>query len=396
MPIDDKIKIGLMFPTSGTQSWAGLECIEAAEIALAIAEEDGLIQPGQVELLKGDVHSSETAATEARRFIAQGAKILHGTILSSWVPPAAKIAQDNGVLYLEAIAASEEIHQYNFGNFFRVNVDCLSYGEGIAEFIANVLAPAWNLPVDRVRVATVYQSDSFCQSLVESFSKKALAKGMRIVDRQLVNQTESDFRPVIRSLMAKQVDVLVVATYRGPTPNFWVQAVDEHFLPRAFFGTGSWALGQYVKQIGDLANGLCAVGTPHIVAIKTSALSADAKQYLAKWKKRTGKQHTDRTAVDRDLVMIALRVLFERVLPRASSLRLDDLRKALLAVDIPMGSTILGYGVKFSESGDNTRSFPAIMQWQQGRLETIYPSIISTKIPWTTTLSELSTSPRHD
>ena len=116
---------------------------------------------------------------------------------------------------------------------------------------------------------------------------------MRIVKQTTCQSTESDFRPVIRSLMAKQVDVLVVATYRGPTPNFWVQAVDEHFLPRAFFGTGSWALGQYVTQIGDLANGLYAVGTPHIVAIKTSALSADAKQYLAKWKKRPGKQHTD-------------------------------------------------------------------------------------------------------
>ena len=131
-----------------------------------------MIQPGQVELLKGDVHRSETAATEARRFIAQGAKILHGTILSSRVPPAAKIAQDNGVLYLEAIAASEEIHHTNFGNFFRVNVDCLSYGEGITEFIANVLAPAWNLPVDRVRVATVYQSDGFANHLLNRFPKR--------------------------------------------------------------------------------------------------------------------------------------------------------------------------------------------------------------------------------
>src|SRR5262249_13794613 len=95
-PLDGPIRIGLMHPQKGTQTFAGLECIEAAQIAVRTLEERGVIPRGRVELLLGDVESTSAAESEARRFIAAGAQVLMGTLLSDWVPPACEIAEREG------------------------------------------------------------------------------------------------------------------------------------------------------------------------------------------------------------------------------------------------------------------------------------------------------------
>jgi branched-chain amino acid transport system substrate-binding protein len=44
-----------------------------------------------------------------------------------------------------------------------------------------------------------------------------------------------------------------------------------------------------------------------------------------------------------------------------------------MKVDVPVGATATGWGVKFDEQGQNTRVAPFLMQWQGGELVTVYP-----------------------
>ena len=55
------------------------------------------------------------------------------------------------------------------------------------------------------------------------------------------------------------------------------------------------------------------------------------------------------------------------------------MRKAALAVDIPQGGTVFGYGVKFAPpdnpaAGQNLRAHPVIMQWQDQKMVVVYPA----------------------
>ena len=88
-----------------------------------------------------------------------------------------------------------------------------------------------------------------------------------------------------------------------------------------------------------------------------------------------------KTAVDRDLVFIAANVLFEHVVPRARSGSAEDIAAAAREVDIPLGGSILGYGTRFNARGDNERAFAALLQWQDGVRQTVFPDLVATAAP---------------
>src|SRR5689334_458259 len=64
----------------------------------------------------------------------------------------------------------------------------------------------------------------------------------------------------------------------------------------------------------------------------------------------------------------------------------EALRKAALDVDIPVGGTIQGYGVKFYKpgtpmSGQNERSTPVVMQNAGEHISVVWPTSIQTQTP---------------
>ena len=69
----------------------------------------------------------------------------------------------------------------------------------------------------------------------------------------------------------------------------------------------------------------------------------------------------------------AMYTLLTRILPAAGSLDPEAIRKAVLALDEPIGTTILGFGLKFAENGQNERAFNVILQWQDGKLVSVWP-----------------------
>lgn len=57
----------------------------------------------------------------------------------------------------------------------------------------------------------------------------------------------------------------------------------------------------------------------------------------------------------------------------AESFEPDDILVAVQATDIAQGETAAGYGVKFGAQNQNERAFMMGMQWQDGKLVTVYP-----------------------
>ena len=64
----------------------------------------------------------------------------------------------------------------------------------------------------------------------------------------------------------------------------------------------------------------------------------------------------------------------------------EAIRKAVLDLDIPVGGTIQGYGVKFFPpgaqlSGQNERSTPVVMQYVKGQIRVVWPTAIQNVPP---------------
>ena len=83
-------------------------------------------------------------------------------------------------------------------------------------------------------------------------------------------------------------------------------------------------------------------------------------------------------------------ILLQNVLPVAiqkyGGTDAEAIRKAALDVDIPVGGTIQGYGVKFYPpgtplAGQNERSTPVVMQFVNGATKVVWPTAIQNSAP---------------
>ena len=63
------------------------------------------------------------------------------------------------------------------------------------------------------------------------------------------------------------------------------------------------------------------------------------------------------------------------VLDHSKTDDLDRFRAAVLALDMPVGSMLNGWGVKFAENGQNAneRVQHYMLQWQNGKMNTVWP-----------------------
>ena len=80
----DVIKIGVLYPLSGSMALLGTHASNGTELATAIINERGGIQGKKIVLVKADVPTAEAARSETERLISvEKLKLLLGTYSSS-------------------------------------------------------------------------------------------------------------------------------------------------------------------------------------------------------------------------------------------------------------------------------------------------------------------------
>jgi branched-chain amino acid transport system substrate-binding protein len=75
---------------------------------------------------------------------------------------------------------------------------------------------------------------------------------------------------------------------------------------------------------------------------------------------------------------------FLDILASAHSTDKDKVRAAVLAYKKSVGSTAAGWGFQFADNGQNQLATTNVMQWQNGKLVTVYPEAVAIAKPVTT------------
>jgi branched-chain amino acid transport system substrate-binding protein len=66
-------------------------------------------------------------------------------------------------------------------------------------------------------------------------------------------------------------------------------------------------------------------------------------------------------------------VVFDILEKTGGSLDPKAIQQAAMNMDVKMGSTATGWGVKFNENGQNVRVFAMVSQWRNGKLVSVFP-----------------------
>lgn len=378
----EPIRIGALYPLTGNLSVLGTEAIAGAEIAVEMINENGGVNGEQVELVVADATNPANATNEARRLLTrEDVKLLGGTFGSSIALAIAAVADQFGVPYWEGAAVSDELTARGYENVFRLNDNASDMSAGLVTAVTDLFQPKIGKELGELKIAMIHEDSAFGTSIAENFVEQIEAAGGTVEIVQNYAASTQDLSPLVLRLKEADPDVVAATQYFNDAILFWRQARDQDYNPEYFVAIGSGQSSpDYRKGVGDDAEGVLMSDVP-ASGVNPEALTAEARERQAEFIKRYEEKMGEPPASHATRNFSAWYTLLDKVLPAAGSLEPEAIREAVMALDEPEGSTILGFGLKFDENGQNERAFNVLLQWQDGRIVTVYPEKFATAEP---------------
>jgi len=377
-------KIGVLEPLTGPLAGEGKRHLEGFEIVRDMINERGGVMGKKLVFTVADAPDPTAAATEATRLATrEGVKIITGTFSSRLCGAASEAAARQNVIYWETSCVDPRFNKRGLKNVYRTEIDATGFGWYNVEFIAKHLAPRFGKKPNELKIAFLSEDSSYGQGVTESARQRAKAEfGMQEVAAEYYNfQTINDFTPIIVKFKQLAPDIVHHIGYTNDAPLFWRQAREQNFLFKAHVHAGATGYGSadFGKALGNDANGAFALLEPgpgfRLESLKPEGQKIE-KEFRDAVQKRTGTYpFGGHQLAGGGLWLLKL------VLDKSKTDDPDKFREAVMSLDLPVGSMINGWGVKFNESGQNAneRVQHYMLQWQNGELVTVWPEEFTTK-----------------
>lgn len=388
--LQGEYKLGVLEPLTGNLAVQGKLHLDGYEVMRdLINTRFGGVMGRKLVLVSGDATDPTAAASEAARLATrEGVKIISGTFSSTLCGAASEAAARQNVIYWETSCVDPRFTRRGLNNVFRTEIDGMGFGWYNIEFIANYLAAKLGKKPSELKIAYLAEDSSYGQSVTEAARERANKEfGMQEVGPEYYTFTTNDLTPVILKLKAANPDILHHIARDQDAILFWRQAREQNFQVKAVVHAGATGYGNpgFGKAFGNDANG------PFVLAEPGPGLLLDKmrpegqaieRAFREAIKAKTG---TDVPTSGHQLAAGGLWIL-KLALDAARTDDLEEFRAAVMDLDLPVGSVLNGWGVKFEESGQNSnaRVQHYMLQWQNGSLVTVWPEEFTTnRAKWT-------------
>jgi branched-chain amino acid transport system substrate-binding protein len=378
-------KLGVLEPLTGNLAVQGKLHLEGYEIMRELINSRfGGVMGRKLVLVVGDAADPTAAASEATRLATrEGVKIITGTFSSTLCGAASEAAARQNVIYWETSCVDPRFTRRGLKNVFRTEIDGIGFGWYNIEFIAKYLAPKLGKKPSELRIAYIAEDSSYGQSVTEAARERAKKEfGMQEAGPpEYYSFTTNDLTPVILKLKAANADVLHHIARDQDAILFWRQAREQNFEVKAVVHAGATGYGNpgFGKALGNDANGPFALLEPG-PGLLIDKLRPEGQRIERAFREAVkAKTGSDVLAGGHQLAGGGLWVL-KLALDAAKTDDLEKFRAAVMALDLPVGAAVNGWGVKFDATGQNSneRVQHYMLQWQNGQLVTVWPEEFTT------------------
>lgn len=371
------MKIGALYPFSGGLALLGDESFRGVQLAVDERNAAGGVNGRQVTLVKADAVDANQAVGEARRLTSvEGVTAVFGSYASGIASAATQVTELAGVPFFELGAVADTITGRGFKYVFRSNSTAKNFAERTLEAVGAVVAPSIKADPKTLKLAIVHEDGPY-GALVAGFQKdEAKRLGLNVVEVQAYSAKTVDLSSLILRLKGAGADLVLHTAYQNDAVLFFRQAAAAGYKPRAIIGAGGgYSLTDTAQAIGAAMDGVYNVDFPQITMNPAGAKGLN--EFVAAYQKKFGGAPRS----GHSLANYVGAKAFLEVLARAKSTEKDKIREAVLAYKQPAGSTATGWGFDFGDNGQNKLASTNLMQWQQGKLVTVYPASVATAKP---------------
>lgn len=364
------IKFGSLYPISGPLALLGEESARGLELAVDEINAAGGVKGEQVVLERGDAVDNNQATGEARRLISLvGVKAVFGTYSSARAIAASQVSELAGVPYFELGAVADEVTGRGLTYLFRTNPTAANMGKDSIEMLANAIAPGLGKDPKDLKIGIIYEDSSYGTSVAGHQDANAKAAGLNVVLKSGYPANTVDMSSLVLELREKGVDVVMQTSYQNDSVLFLQQANEAGYKPLAIIGGGGgYSMQPTADAVGhDVIEGVYDVDFTQFEVNQdaTPGLDKFVEAYRAKYGTEPRSGHSLNNYVGAKVVLEAMN--------KGEGFEPDQIVAAVKAIDVADGSTAAGYGVKFGENNQNERATMMGMQWQDGKLVTVYP-----------------------
>jgi len=378
--------LGAIYPLSGPQAEGGKEELAGVNAALQLAQSTGALK-AQVRLQVVDATTPQAASAAVDELVRDyHVPAILGTYGSTLSAAASARAEALKTIYWETGAVADPItaqRQY----VFRTVATGSSLGRMAVTFTHDVLVPQMKPATPRVVIVRV--NDIYGRSVGGGEEALAHSLGMNVVDVIEYNPNVYDADIIAARVASDRADVLWDVSYLDDGVAIWQALLRNGVKLKAAIGTSSaFCMLAFSQRLGAGSVGVYAADKPD-ADISPAALSPVGKALLAQARSTYAATNG---AASMTIPAVAGFVggwtFFTNVLSQISaSVTAESIRTAALNVDVPVGDSINGGGVKFGaagalDEGQNTRSAAVVGQWQGvGDMKIVYPPAYATGIP---------------
>ena len=363
-----QLVLGAIYPLSGPQAQGGRSELAGVQAALRVSGDD-------VRLQVIDASTPQAAAAAVDTLVQHyHVPAILGTYGSTLAAAASARAEELKTVYWETGAVADPITAQRH-YVFRTVATGGSLGRMAVTFTHDVLLPRYQLAQPRAVIVRV--NDIYGRSVGGGEQQLAQSMGIDVVDVIEYSPNAYDPDAIAARLAEDRADFLWDVSYLDDGVAVWKAVLNDHITFKGAIGTSSaFCMPAFSERLGRASIGVYAADKPDS-DISSAALSASGRELL-------GRARTAYSGGSMDIPAVAGFVggwtLFHDVLPKvSSSVNAETIRLAALRVDVPVGDSINGGGVKFAgagalDEGQNTRAAAVVGQWQAvGVMKVVYP-----------------------
>jgi ABC-type branched-subunit amino acid transport system substrate-binding protein len=386
---EKKIKIGVVYDLTGPFAGGGSELqYTGAKIMMDYFIKQGGVEGYKIEPVYADAQSKpDVAINEAVRLVEQEkVDMLLGFYASAeCVPAAAKIEQLKKFMWITTCISSAVLNDRHLHYVFRPQVSGNLYGIAATDMIAAYAKSKFGKEPKDLRVAIVHEDGAYGVDVAKGDDAGSKKHGFQVVLNEGYSVTAPDLSALVTKLKRAKPDVIFHTGYNPDITLLLRQAREQGLKVGAIVGQGAgYSVYDKLKEgLGNDSNYLFTIDPISIWL--TNPKSLDAKlppmiDYIGTEfdKLKPGASRSAHVGMAASNTYL----FFTQVLPTAikkyGGIDGDALRKAALDVDLPEGGTMLGFGVKFEPetaamAGQNTRAFPVVTQYIDGKATVVWP-----------------------
>jgi branched-chain amino acid transport system substrate-binding protein len=361
-PQGDPIKVGISLPLTGDFSEPGKGVREGYETWAAMVNESGGLLGRPVELLfRDDASDPNKVVSDYESLITQDrVNLVFGPFSTRLVIPAARVAEEYKMLFVEPAGAAPEVFQQGFQYlFYAAPAVASEHYDYLAEWI---LA----LPPDQRPRTAAYAAldDPFAQGTAYGLKSKLEAGGIQTVADEVYQPGTTGFTAIAAGIADRNADMVVGGTQFEDSVGLLRAFQELGYQPRlAAFSTGP-TLPEFEEAVGNATEGVIAP-----VGWSAAADFGRNKEFVAKHKQVHGSEADEDAAngfTTGEIVEAAVKAVGCAEQGEDCQKRLaDHIRRNTF-------DTIVG-PLRFDEAG-RPQSAHMILQWQGGEVKIVLPN----------------------